>query len=545
MDKLIVASVLVSFAVLAFFYLAPFERGSDGKIALCEGEPSEIDLQMLERYSEIVTLFTHHADDIWNADYRLDQVPLFVVHGQPGQTATHGYIFNHPDIQSVENVCIMPQTHDNVPEVYKQTKISKDNPINTPIYNFDYELGGASTMLMSYVPDMAFFNPELFDWLLITTHETFHQYQMHHWDWLQFGIIPSLDFFPVDVELIALTLLEQELIKSAFTTSDNDIRDASLKQLYAVRAARLEAHPELIDTNKEHTEGAALYIEFRIVDITGREPVNFSRSNIVERLSLLSQDFMIRSARQVLSFNRLYGTGSALALIFDDMGMGSDWQLAVDQGKTFMDHIQEHYTISEDELSGLIDAAKAVHDYEALRFWAEGLEDLILAEPPPTSTPTELPMPYELPAEPSDISLSLDQEALPEDLSVAGTYIINAEDIDPAEVFLYSTEGEAVEVVVLGNEENETRIHISPTSHPSLEAWFENEMKQSQRIPVVGLREFEGVQYGITYSGNSSFISANSTLIFVMDGALVHIFGRAPLEDKLAVSRLLLGMGDS
>jgi len=532
MDKLIIASVLVVAAVAAFFYLAPFEQGSDD--GLCKGEPSEADVQMLTRYSEATALFRDHGDEIWNADYRLDQVPLFVAFGEFRQPATHGYLFNHPNIEAVENVCLMPQMFDNLPEVYKQTKISKDYPITTPIYAFDFELGGVKTMLMSYVPDMVLFDPTLFDWILITTHETFHFYQHRNWDWNEAGVIPTPEDFPLDVELIALTLLEQELIKSAYTTSDSGVRDAALKQLYAVRNTRLEAHPQLIDTNKEHSEGTALYIEFRIVDITGRKPVNFSRDNVVERLSLISSDFMTRSARQILSFNRMYATGTALALIFDDMGMESDWQLAVDQGKTFMDHIQEHFAISEDEFPNLIDAAKAAHDYDALSFWAEGLIDIIQTTEPGAPPSRNFPAPYELPAQ-TDINLSLDEEALPGNLHVIGTYTIQAEDIDPSETFLYSTDGEAAEVITLSDGRRETRIHVSPTSYTSLDEWFENEVKPSKRIPVVDLQEIDGIQYGVTYGGHTS-------LIFVMDGTLVHIFGRASLVDKLAISRSMLGL---
>lgn len=536
MDRLIVVSVLVAAAaVAAFFYLVPFEQGGDVAIALCEGKPSEVDLQMLERYSEITALFSNHADNIWNRNYHLGQVPLFVVYGELGQKAAYGYIFNHPDIKAVENVCLMPQIYDNLPEVYKQTQIPEDNPISIPIFNFDFDLGGVSHMLVSYTPGITFFDPALFDWILFVSHEAFHQYQGRTWEWAELGQRLDTENYPVDADHIALVLLEQEILQSAFTAPESDMRDEALKQFYAVRTARLQANPGLQDTNKEHIEGAARYIEHRIVEITERAPVRFSRNAPEEPLKILSSDGMRFNVRMLLSFNRLYATGAVLGLMLDDMGF--DWQLPMDGGMTFLDHLQTHFAITEDELPGLMDAAKAAHDFDQLRFWAEGVAELAdaQADQPAFSpaSPAANPYPYELPAEQADINLSLDPEALPEHLGVEGTYITNAEALDPAEAFLYSTDGEAIEVVALGSGPNENRIHASPTSYTSLDDWFENEVKQSKRMPVVDLQVIDGLQYGVTYGNNTSFI-------FLMDGALVHIFGRASLEEKLAISRSML-----
>ncbi len=341
------------------------------------GQLDEIDGQMFQQLSKTFALFRERSADIWNEDYRLDQMSLMLVRTN-GEGDQYAYLLNHPNAENMADAqSILLAAELNLPKVYRFDKIPNATAIaDVPNFDFNAVIDGVETYVMKYTTAEIdeFSSPITFDWSLFVAHEGLHDAQD---SWRE---APSngqdTAGYPLEADHIALIMLEDAAIKAALQAEDPAAREGAIKQIVAIRQTRINRWDavRLLDLPQEQMEGSARYIEHTLGSLAEYGTTNLSTFETA--LEPVPQS----NVRDSLAFGRFYSTGAALSLFVDQLNI-PDWTKAIEGGKSQFDLLAAHFDMSESEIAAQLEDAKQTYKFETMLPLAKSAAETAASEP--------------------------------------------------------------------------------------------------------------------------------------------------------------------
>ncbi len=349
----------------------------DSASALASTELDQTDTQLFERTAQLFDLFETQSGEIWNEDYRLDQMALMYVRTD-GVNDQYAYLINHPTAAELDGAQLveLPEELD-LPDVYRFDEIPNASRVaQNPHFDFNAPIAGEETYVMKYTTPQVdeFASPVSHDWSLYVAHEGLHD------DQDEWNETPSngqdTAGYPLEADHIALIMLENEVIKAALTAEDEATREQAIKQFVAVRQTRINRWDSvrLLDLPQEQIEGTARYIEHTLGSL-----LDYDRTNLTSFAESIYPVPETR-VRESLAFGRFYETGAALTHLVDQVGI-ENWTLAIENGQSQFDLLADHYGMTDAELEKMLDEAKATYSFAEMAEKAESIAATAASEP--------------------------------------------------------------------------------------------------------------------------------------------------------------------
>ncbi len=119
------------------------------------GALDETDQLLFEQTAELFEQFETQPDQIWNEDFRLDQMPILLVR-QNSRRDMYGYLINHPrgaDVVNAQEVNL-PSDFDEKYSVYRFDELPYSKEV-AESRNFDFNvlITGSMTYVMKYTDE--------------------------------------------------------------------------------------------------------------------------------------------------------------------------------------------------------------------------------------------------------------------------------------------------------------------------------------------------------------------------------------------------------
>lgn len=520
---LFLAVVVVSALVLSFY--SPQNEDStqvenvstNQVIQPCDVEVDEVDEGVFHYVSETYQLFEQQAGELWNEQFRFDQMPMLLVRLGDGFSNEYGLMFNYTHPEQIDGACLLTQAEQwGLSNVYRTTALDEAQLEEFRSFAFEFDAYGVSSLMFRYSGGRAIFaSPTSYDWVNFIVHEGLHRDQRLRWNRIESGIEP--DTYTQDIENVELMLLEHTLLRHALETSSQDEKHETLKQFAAVRLHRLSRWPDvMLDLRGEQIEGTGRYMERKII-----EAFNFTETRLsptTDYLQLLSGDNFVVGTLGGHPLG-IYYMGAAQGLLMDELDI--EWTSAVEGGLSPSQVIANYYGLDESNIDSLLESAKAEHNFEQLTVYVDMIQNQQVS-------PLDIEEVYQTP-ELGTAALGVSDDHLPEEYEVAGGFSLNAEDILESERPYYSPDGETVDVLVFSDSfDRQIRLHVSPTQYASFDEWYEA-VDARHRLPLISVRQIGKATVGVTFGVNPS-------LILINNSNFIHIKGRLSLDEKLQLA---------
>ena len=292
---------------------------------------NETDSKMLEQLVAVFDIFRSQSAEIWNQNFRLDQMSLLLVRKGKNRDL-YGFLVNHPkpeSFQRIEKVELAESL--GLPPVYKLKPLPRKDAIaQIPNFDFQFELNGANVFLLKYADPFVdpYLNPFHEIWPLFLTHEAFHVVQLH---WQQPYDEQDIEGYPLDQTHLALIMLEDAALKMSMEAAQTENMEY-LRYFLAVREERIRLYPEVteLDFAQERHEGTAQYIQHRLGELLQNS--DFHLQSFPAQLEMYSQIGVHTTVRNTAAFGRFYATGAALCYLLDELEIR--WKERVEQGES-------------------------------------------------------------------------------------------------------------------------------------------------------------------------------------------------------------------
>jgi hypothetical protein len=321
--------------------------------------------------------------------YIVSQLPMYLVRANDDNEAEAGYLFNFPNPPAGA----IPVAHDHP---LLGTIHRYDGHLDEPGwhgsigFDFDLDIEGRPTFAMRYRPFWLDPTPPGWTvlpysrqdaWLGLLVHEGFHHYQFHapDSDWYENAWGGATGEYPVTADNIALATLERKVLVDGLMAQNTLDMMHALTTLCAIRQLR-ESLPEAMvdgenliamrDRYQERVEGSAHFVERSIFSSMGNEVYHQELSERLERKTDLTWIKSPYSA-EVYFTGGYYPVGDAIIELIDrissEQGAEFAYQSELRAGVTPMEYIESNLPpMSEEELSALVEDAKAEHDWDAI-----------------------------------------------------------------------------------------------------------------------------------------------------------------------------------
>jgi hypothetical protein len=300
---------------------------------------SATDRLYLKRLGEALALSRAAAGKIWPG-WSLEKTPLLIY--VPGRVA---YLVNHPnpppDFTVLEGKLPLP-----VPVFMKSGRDPRFNA------NTSVDLGGIPTACIGYSDSPADSEGPSLRFIALVFHEGFHAYQARVGRPGKGSVEAILLRYPdLNAENLALAQMEQMALFQSIRFDDLPDPDR-VRGFLAIRRARLKTlGAEFLRGERgiEYQEGIPTYVEVRVLEearklaaasqgIGEDDPYSLRLDTAPE---LRAGDYygrLLRFSSDAGAIRtRSYGTGMALALVLDRMGV--DWKTAVLTGEKYLDEL--------------------------------------------------------------------------------------------------------------------------------------------------------------------------------------------------------------
>jgi hypothetical protein len=346
-------------------------------VAETTAEPTDYEREVLTICEGVIRLFEEEPDAMWPG-YSLAERP-FVVY-IPGKWAL---LFNAGRAVEGFGPCPADWPAPSADVLYHEG--SYGDLVGQ--LAFEYDVDGIRTVAIGFPESLpeSLENAEL-EMFGYIVHEAFHQYQNEF-----FGEIPWAreQLYPIeDRENAALAYLEMLVLIDALTEArdGNEGRcRQSIARFLAVRDHRWERADPFVaeyEQGKEVHEGTARYVELTsfdlMKDLAYTSAVDGVASPLAEHFADAAMpDYLVARFGdrmgdgflriEDLFRNRIYPVGSAQGVLLE--GLGVDWKARAQERTgefTYARLLREALGVNEGDFPGLVDEAKARHDYEAV-----------------------------------------------------------------------------------------------------------------------------------------------------------------------------------
>ncbi|HMF07676.1 MAG TPA: hypothetical protein VKJ00_00995 [Thermoanaerobaculia bacterium] len=336
------------------------DPGASSPASLCAG-----DRLILGRLGEALVLSRATAGKIWPG-WGLEKTPVVLY--EPGRVA---YLVNHPSPPS--DFVRLESKFPLLGAVYVHAGRDPRFLANTSV-----DLGGIPTACIGFSTAAADPESPSLRFIALVYHEAFHAYQVKAGKTGKGAVESILMRYPeLNAENLALAQVEQ-MILFQLIRFDDPPDPERVKQFLAVRQARLKAiGPEFLraDRGIEYQEGVPTYLEVRLLDearkgaasspgLGAEDPYALGFSLAPEiRVGDYLQRLLKFSSDTAATRNRAYGTGMALGLLLDRLGV--DWKTAVLTTDKYLDEIlAEAVPLSAPAAATALAAARKDYRYD-------------------------------------------------------------------------------------------------------------------------------------------------------------------------------------
>lgn len=312
---------------------------------------------------------------IWGGTFDLSKVPLYIVHWD-GKRADRGFLIHAPT--ALPGTIALSQLSYPGSLIHRYDgALKRAEKTANGLFDMNFEMAGTSYFLMLYTdfktPTSDVQARDKEEWIRILVHETFHLYQS---TWLfPENIADSGVPYPLTKPILTLSLLELAVLGKGVQSSDTGRLNDLLKMYVAVRQEKIDRDPsdgEAIrntDNIQEYLEGTAKYVEIQTAALTDPD---FPRSHYAFEVETPIANGFEDTAEMhdFFTFGIWYFSGSML------LDMLSKAKIAfietIQNGKTPFDVVSEHFHLSANQRSGLLERAKREFNYPALQDKAAG-----------------------------------------------------------------------------------------------------------------------------------------------------------------------------
>lgn len=342
----------------------------------------ETDLVAFDRLALAVRTSKAASDAIFvepanNQRYELHELPIYWLRRTDKGANERGYLVGFPSPRGtrVEHPALAE-----LGPVHRWDKDIDVLPEDAP-FGFAEPVAGTKAFVYPYRPESGDFDPAVPstpDFFAMFVHEGFHRYQTEEGGWIDPpNWTQDEASYPLTRENLALVLLEHRVLVAGLTAKDVAAKETALKQLAAIRAARIKLPTsvvngvnfvESLDLPQELVEGTANYVELHFLQQAGQLD---AAGALEQRVSWLEGLFDVKAyetiddVRAELAFGRFYPTGSALSELLDEVG-GIDWRSPCKQAVSqYATIVKKYPTAIGAEADALLAAAKSAHELDA------------------------------------------------------------------------------------------------------------------------------------------------------------------------------------
>ncbi len=225
-------------------------------------------------------------------------------------------------------------------------------------FEFDTEVGGASSFLMEANTADEFFNPTALDYGSTLIHEMFHRYQGLNPQAFDGDGFQDVDGYAYTADNIEMAVLEDRALLAGLAADSDDERDNAARHVAAIRMARLQADPRVIlDQDQELAEGSARYLEH----LLGQDDTSYTyhSGNFGRELSQSPAEAF--GVKDTYGFGRFYASGAAMYHLLAQAGSQPD-ALTEQSGTPPAQLLAETLGVDEANVAQLVADAKAAYD---------------------------------------------------------------------------------------------------------------------------------------------------------------------------------------
>ena len=325
------------------------------------------DRLVLGRLGEALVLSRATAGKIWPG-WGLEKTPVVVY--EPGRVA---YLVNHPS---------PPPDFVRLEAKFPLLGAVYTRPGRDPRFlaNTSVDLGGIPTACIGFSTAASEAESPSLRFIALVYHEAFHAYQSKAGKAGKGAVESTLMRYPdLNAENLALAQVEQMILFQLIRFDDSPDPE-KVRQFLAVRQARLKSiGPEFLraDRGIEYQEGIPTYLEIRLLDearkalasspgLGADDPYALGFSLAPEiRVGDYLQRLLKFSSDAGTTRSRAYGTGMALALLLDRLGV--DWKGAALTTDKYLDEIlSEAVPLSPAAAATTLAAARKDYRYDEI-----------------------------------------------------------------------------------------------------------------------------------------------------------------------------------
>lgn len=313
----------------------------------------------------------HCQKQLWKGGYPLHQMPIYVVDigasssDQP--KGRRGFLINHPAPPKGAKKLSKAEAF-GLEKVWSYDK--QASQLEAPGFQFQLKINNVSTFAIGYGESEGV-RPRASEFLALLVHEGFHKVQLLKGTWRHHHSTISTTNYPFRKGDIALSLLENRVLRAALKGGDADL---ALKTFYVLRHKRLlqagskKSFLLRHDNEQERIEGTALYIEHKMLRLMGYKIPPRDLNSSSSRLQLVPYYQKHRDVSYIRQglLARFYATGAVTGALLDKL-KDTTWQQACQQGKSLYEHLHRRYgKLSTKQRKALLQKAKKQYGFEKL-----------------------------------------------------------------------------------------------------------------------------------------------------------------------------------
>lgn len=333
-------------------------------VASCD---DQIRFELIKRYGQII-----QTKSIWMGRFHLLNLPLYIVHWD-GKTADKGFLINAPE--TVKGVSELPPKISQGIRIQRYDgKLDAAAKIPNQLFEMPFNIGSTPNFLMLYKDwdETDIYAIPAQEWIRILLHESFHMYQFQ-WVYPAYGEQDDANY-PYTKDIIALSLLELNIVSAGFKTGDKNDHRELLAMYTAVRSHKMDTEPggkglvKKMDNVQEYLEGSAKYFEVKVYE---QYHPQFPQEHFdFEIDDALATGFQTSDeAKDFFTFGMWYFTGAIVLRMLDNIGV--PFVLEMENGATPYDISQAHFKLSPKESKQWLDKAKRKFNFSDLVKQAE------------------------------------------------------------------------------------------------------------------------------------------------------------------------------
>jgi hypothetical protein len=333
-------------------------------IASCDDQAR---FELIKQYGQVI-----RTQSIWKGRFNFQELPLYIVHWDE-KNANKGFLLNAP--VNIKGATKLP------PEISHGNRILRYDgsleaaaKIPNQLFEMPFKIGETPYFLMLYkdwdASDIYAIPTD--EWIRILLHESFHMYQFQ-WVYPAYGEQDDANY-PFTRDVIALSLLELNIVSAGFKTNDNNTHRSLLKMYTAVRKHKIDIEPggkELVknmDNVQEYLEGSAKYFEVKVYEqYHPRFPQEHFAFEIDDALDVGFQNR--DEAKDFFTFGMWYFTGAIVLRMLDNIGV--PFVLEMENGATPYDIAQSQFKLSPKDIILWLERAKQKFKFSDLEKQAQ------------------------------------------------------------------------------------------------------------------------------------------------------------------------------